>query len=69
MTIQKKGRFFSLHDERGELVCITVYRKGAVEVIRRLKTAGETQTMQGDFLKTSFPGLTPAMLARGPKWQ
>lgn len=30
------GRFFKVIDPDGFLVCITVYRKGAVEVVRRL---------------------------------
>ena len=51
MTITKWGRFFALYDEAGALICVTVYRKGAREVIRRLKAAGETQTMQGDFAR------------------
>lgn len=37
MNIQKYGRrFFGVYDERGELVCVTVYKKGAQEVVRRL---------------------------------
>ena len=55
MTIAKWGRFFALYDEAGALICVTVYRKGAREVIRRLKAAGETQTMQGDFARLAGP--------------
>ena len=36
MEIVKLGRYFALYD-RGELVCITVYKKGAQEVKRRIE--------------------------------
>lgn len=37
-TIAKHGnsRFWQVLDVDGELVCVTVYRRGAVEVVRRL---------------------------------
>jgi len=37
-TIQKqqKSRFWEVLDPAGELVCLTVYKRGAVEVVRRL---------------------------------
>lgn len=33
---QEKGRFWEVLDPAGELVCLTVYRRGAREVVRRL---------------------------------
>ena len=36
MEIVKRGRYFALYDQ-GELVCITVYKKGAQEVKRRIE--------------------------------
>ena len=36
MTIRRYGRFWAVYDSDGALVCVTVYRKGAVEVVRRL---------------------------------
>jgi hypothetical protein len=39
MTISKHGRFFALRDAEGELIAITVYKKGAREIIRRLDAA------------------------------
>jgi len=33
---QKKSRWWEVRDPEGELVCLTVYRKGAREVVRRL---------------------------------
>jgi hypothetical protein len=37
-TIQRKerSRFWEVLDPTGELVCVTVYKRGAVEVMRRL---------------------------------
>ena len=28
MTIRKRGRYWAVLDERGELVCLTVYKRG-----------------------------------------
>ena len=36
LTITKRGRFWAVHDANGQLVCLTVYKKGAREVVRRL---------------------------------
>jgi hypothetical protein len=33
---QRKSRWWEVRDPEGELVCLTVYRKGAREVVRRL---------------------------------
>jgi hypothetical protein len=37
LTIQKYGRFWAIY-EQGTLVVVTVYRKGALEVVRRLES-------------------------------
>ena len=34
--IRKRGRFWEVIDSEGELVCMTVYKRGAKEVVRRL---------------------------------
>lgn len=34
--IEKYGRNWMVIDPAGQLVCITVYKKGALEVVRRL---------------------------------
>lgn len=39
VSVKKYGRFWKLVDGNGELVCITVYKKGAAEVVNRLKKA------------------------------
>lgn len=33
---QTKSRWWEVRDPTGELVCLTVYRRGAREVVRRL---------------------------------
>ena len=40
MSLQKYGRFWAVY-EGEELVCITVYKKGAMEVMRRLNLKKE----------------------------
>ena len=35
LTLQKYGRFWAVYDQ-GTLVVVTVYRKGALEVMKRL---------------------------------
>lgn len=35
-TIRKRDRNWMVIDPQGQLVCLTVYKKGAVEVVRRL---------------------------------
>jgi YD repeat-containing protein len=41
MKVERYGRtrFWAVYDEAGALVCITVYKKGALEVVRRLTEA------------------------------
>lgn len=35
-TIRRRGRHWELRDAAGALVCVTVYKCGAEEVVRRL---------------------------------
>jgi len=37
MSIRRKGRYWEVLDDDQTLVCLTVYRKGACEVVRRLQ--------------------------------
>ena len=37
-TIRRRNRFWEVLDTSGELVCLTVYKRGAQEVVRRLYT-------------------------------
>jgi len=36
-TVRRYGRHWEVRDPAGEVVCLTVYRRGAAEVVRRLK--------------------------------
>jgi hypothetical protein len=37
-TIKPKDRHWAVIDPAGALVCLTVYKRGAVEVVRRLSS-------------------------------
>jgi len=37
VTRYHKTRFWALYDADGTLICVTVYKKGAIEVMRRLQ--------------------------------
>ena len=43
MSIVKYGRYWKVVDADGALVCITVYKRGALEVIRRLQALDDAQ--------------------------
>ena len=54
MSIQPYGRYWALYDAFGVLICLTVYKKGALEVVRRLQAPSS--------------GCAPALQARpGPQ--
>jgi hypothetical protein len=40
MSIARYGRYWAVYDAGGALVCVTVYKRGAVEVARRLSAGG-----------------------------
>lgn len=35
--VRRYGRHWEVRDPAGEVICLTVYRRGAVEIVRRLK--------------------------------
>lgn len=39
-TIQKRNRYWEVRDSTGSLVCLTVYKCGAQEVVRRMSLLG-----------------------------
>lgn len=57
MKIEKYGfRHWAVYDDSEVLICVTVYKKGALEVVRRLsasgnETASRSYTDTGDILK------------------
>lgn len=44
--VRRYGRHWEVRDPAGEVVCLTVYRRGAAEVIRRLKLSTGDQRPQ-----------------------
>ena len=40
MKIRKRGKFWAVFDDNGRLICLAIYRKGALEVIKKLTTEG-----------------------------
>ncbi len=44
----KGGRFWAVYDVDGSLVCVTVYRKGAMEVVRRLQQSESVDRGEGE---------------------
>jgi hypothetical protein len=45
LTIQKYGRFWAVYDQ-STLVVVTVYKKGALEVIQRLEIRHDSPSSQ-----------------------
>lgn len=43
MKITKHGRYWAVLDSDGTLVCITLYKKGAQEVVKRLTKEAEEE--------------------------
>jgi len=41
-VIRRRNRFWEVRDELGNLICVTVYKRGAREVARRLSSKGTT---------------------------
>jgi hypothetical protein len=37
MSIKRYGRLWAVYAADGTLICVTVYKRGAVEVVRRLE--------------------------------
>jgi hypothetical protein len=46
MTIEKYGRYWKVVDAAGALICMTVYKCGALEVVRRLQALDGAQRWQ-----------------------
>jgi len=51
MRIEKYGRFWAVRDGK-ELVCVTVYRRGAKEVVRRLFRPAKRRRREGSLWPT-----------------
>ena len=48
MYYEKYGRYWAVYDELDVLICITVYKKGAKEVIRRLALKSQLNIPDSD---------------------
>ena len=59
MYYEKYGRYWAVYDELDVLICITVYKKGAVEVIRRL----QQKESKNDQVNENVPGWVSAWKA------
>ena len=46
MEIRKYGRYWKVVDSEGALICMTVYKCGALEVVRRLQALDDAQQWQ-----------------------
>ncbi len=60
------GRFWAVYDSAGGLVCVTVYKKGAIEVVRRLSPpdhSGQPPPQQAS-ARQGPAGLPPSSKAR-----
>ena len=47
LTIEKYGKFWAVYDEGKILICVTVYKKGAKEVVNRLCKAWGNEEREG----------------------
>jgi hypothetical protein len=51
MTIEKYGyRNWAVYDDSGYLICVTVYKKGAIEVLNRLTGAKTEDTTNNSYI-------------------
>ena len=66
MSIRKYGRYWAVYDTQGVLICITVYKKGAEAVLRRLQELDDAQR----WVDSNGAGEMPEAVAEGlcPLW-
>ncbi len=75
VTKYRDSRFFAVYDTAGELVVVTVYKRGAQEVVRRLTQSppsppltaiGSTQESRGDLsARENHPDFSQGKAAKG----
>lgn len=58
-TITPEGRAWAVHDAAGELVALTVYKRGAAEVARRLEAGAAAQAALRAVAAEVTPGRRP----------
>jgi hypothetical protein len=52
MTIKRYGRHWAVYDEQGALIAVTVYKNGALEVLRRLRQPAPDKAAQTRIVRT-----------------
>ncbi len=45
MEIKKRGRYWAILDDSGRLVLVGIYRRGALEIIRKQATEGRKENV------------------------
>lgn len=58
--LSRHGRFWAVRDAVGELICLCVYKRGAVEVIRRLEGASPSSLRE---TAAPWPPAAPAQIS------
>jgi hypothetical protein len=69
MTITRYGRYWAVYDAHGTLVCICLYKKGALEVVRRLTSREPAHIRtrpQGEASYTSPCGAPESLVDHSP---
>ncbi len=66
MSIRTYGRYWAVYDAQGVLICVTVYKKGAEAVVRRLQEMDDAQQWQdnngaGEMAEAVSEGLCPLL--------
>jgi hypothetical protein len=63
---REKDRWWEVRDPRGEPVCVTVYERGAVEVVRRLQPdrAPSVGAVSAELLYSGIPLRSSPRVAR-----
>ena len=68
MTIMRHGRrLWRVLDDDGSLVCVTAYRKGAKEVVRRLTVARQTSAAARELFALAREAAVHPLTLDGPR--
>lgn len=64
MRLEKYDRYWAVYDAHEELVCVTVYKKGALEVIKRLSEKGGDNYVS-EIYSSQAPHYIPQIVSGG----
>lgn len=45
MKMEKRGRYWAVYADGGEMICLAVYKKGAREIVRRLSQVARIEKL------------------------